>query len=223
MVGRIGIVALAAGAVLACAARTGTSELPVLPELETEAIRATAPDSPLHVIFDWSAREPDARFTGRGVARIQGPYHARIDLFGPRSEGYLSAAIVDDDLRIPPSVSPADIPPVPLLWSVIGVFRPPPGATLSGTLREGTTTRLTYEQEEGTWTFRFEEGRLRHAEWNRAGGYRYTVELEGRDAFGLPRRVVYRDWAAFTELTLELDEVERVEPFAADVWTPGQP
>ncbi|HEX7117646.1 MAG TPA: hypothetical protein VF212_02605 [Longimicrobiales bacterium] len=171
-------------------------------------------------MFDWTARERDARFTGRGAARVEAPYRARLDLFGPRGEGYLSAAIVEGELRLPPNVDPRAVPPAPLLWSVLGVVRPPEGAALVGASREGGTARLDYERDGGRWTFLVEGGRLRRAEWNSPDGGRYTVELEGQGAHGLPQRAVYRDWAAFTELTLELDEVERVESFPPEIWTP---
>ncbi len=216
------LAALAAGLLAACAARTDGPAQPVLREVETDAVRATAPGPPLRIVFDWTVREADARFAGRGVARVQGPYHARLDLFGPRGEGYLSAAVVDDDLRLP--VSPAAaLPPAPLLWSVLGVFRPPAGAALVATTREGESARLEYERDGGRWAFELVGGRLRRAEWNRPDGGRYTVELKGDGPSGLPQRAVYRDWAAFTELTLELDEVERVESFPPEIWTPGGP
>ncbi len=218
-----GIVALAVGlAAAACSTRSEAPNRPIVPELEVEVVRATAPEAPLHILFDWTAREPDARFTGRGVARVEPPYRARLDLFGPRGEGYLSAAVVDGDLRMPRNVAPNAVPPAPLLWSVLGVVLPPDRATLVGASRDGDETRLDFEREGERWMFLLKAGRLRRTEWN-ARGRRYTVELEGTGPHGLPRKAVYRDWAAFTELTLELDEVERVEPFAPEIWTPDAP
>lgn len=220
---KTGIVALTAGlAVAACAARSEPPERPIVRELEAEAVRATAPTAPLHILFDWTAREQDARFTGRGVARVEPPYRARMDLFGPRGEGYLSAAVVDGELRLPRNVSPSAVPPAPLLWSVLGVFFPPEQATLVGASSDGDRARLDFERDGERWTFILEAGRMKRAEWN-VGGRRYTVELEGTGPHGLPQKAVYRDWAAFTELRLELDEVERVESFAPDTWTPDAP
>ena len=218
-----GIFALTAAiAAASCTARSAAPERPIVRELETEAVRATAPSAPLHILFDWTAREPDARFAGRGVARVEPPYRARLDLFGPRGEGYLSAAVVGGESRFPRDVPPDAVPPAPLLWSVLGVVFPPEEATLVGASAEGDETRLDFERNGERWTYLLEAGRLRRVEWN-VGGRRYTVELEGTGPHGLPRKAVYRDWAAFTELTLDLDEVERVEPFAPDIWTPHAP
>lgn len=216
--------ALAAVVVSACAARTGDiGRQPVVPEWEAEAVRATAPEAPLRIVFDWNAVEREARYSGRGAARVQPPYRARLDLFGPRGEGYLSAAVVEDDLRLPPDVAAASIPPAPLLWSVLGVFRPPAGARLVATARDGETTRLVYEATDGRWTFTLRGDRLTSAEWERSDGARHTVELTGSATRSVPQEARYRDWAAFTELTLKLDEVERVEPFSPEIWIPGRP
>lgn len=216
----LGCAALAASALAACAARVDAPPGPVARELETETIRATAPDTALRIIFDWTARERDARFSGRGVARVQAPYHARLDLFGPRGEAYLSAAVVNHELRLPASASPGAVPPAPLLWSVLGVVAPPPGAELVATRRDGETTTLEYRHDGGRWSFALERGRLRSAAWDRDDGRRFTVELRGEGAFALPERAEYRDWAAFTELVLTLDEVEAVDAFSPDTWVP---
>jgi hypothetical protein len=208
----------------ACAARGATrTEQPPDPALAREAAEATAPRRTLQILFDWSARERDARFSGRGVARVQPPYHARLDLFGPRGEAYLTAALVDDDLRLPPATREAPVPPPPLLWSVLGVFWPPPGAELRSTTRDGGTVRLEYGRGAERWFFRLEGGRLRFAEWRPAEGGRHTVDLQPGEEDGPPRQAVYRDWAAFAELVLTLDSVEDVPSFSPDIWAPHEP
>lgn len=207
-------------ACVACSARPYTAAGPVSYEVEREAIEATVPDRPLRVVFDWRVLERDARFTGKGVARVQPPYHARLDLFGPRGESYLSAAAVDGELRLPPSVSMAAIPPVPLLWSALGIFLPPQGARLVVATRDGEKSRLEYEDNGARWRFELVGNRMRKAEWVRPDGARATVELKGNGPFGIPNEAVYRDWAAFTELTLKSDEVESVGPFPPEIWRP---
>jgi hypothetical protein len=170
------------------------------------------------VIFDWRVLDGDARFAGQGVARIEGPYRARLDLFGPRGEGYLSAALVYEELRLP---GPPDavVPPPAMIWAALGVVRPPEAAVLQGTRQRGTTVELVYGTAEGRVRYTLEAGRLRAAEWRRAGG-RMVVDLAG-DAHGLPGEATYRDWASNTELHLELETVEEVEPYPPEIWTPG--
>lgn len=213
----------AAPLLAACAARSAPPAGPPDPELAREAVEATAPRRTVQILFDWNVRERDARFSGRGVARVQSPYHARLDLFGPRGEGYLTAALVQDDLRLPPAAQDAPVPPPPLLWSALGVLRPPADAELLGTERDGAVLRLEYGNGAGRWRYRLEGGQLLYAEWLPADGGRHTVELRPGEGDGPPREARYRDWAAFVELVLMLDAVEDAPPFPPEIWTPHAP
>jgi hypothetical protein len=219
---RVGPLAAAAALLLAaCAPRGVPFEGPVDPALEARAVAATAPAGPLLVRFNWTMRERDARFTGQGVTRMAPPDRARLDLFGPRGEGYLSAALVGDQFRLQPGAVAAPLPPPPLLWSAIGSFRPPPGARLVAAFQDGESTRLHYADGTDRWRFTLEADRLRSAELDRAGA-RHTVELRGTAAAGLPQEAAYRDWSAFVELTLTLTDAENVASFPEDTWWPGR-
>lgn len=186
--------------------------------LEAAALASTGPGQPLQLIFDWNLTERDARFTGKGVARIDGD-RARVDLFGPRGESYLSAVLVDRRLELPAGLESVPLPPPDLFWSVLGIFRPPSGGDLVATREEGATRRLDYRRGEDHWTFRLEAGRLTDAEWVGAKDGRRTVQLEGLDPRGVPEKATYRDWPAFVELNLELREVREVDGFPNDIWT----
>jgi hypothetical protein len=219
---RSGAALLALGLlVTACAthgppAPPGTAD----PATADAAVAATSPDRTVRVIFGWQAVEADARFTGRGVARIQPPYHARLDLFGPRGDTYLSAALVDDLIRLPPGVQAVQLPPPALMWAVLGVVRPPAHAALVGTREARGRTELFYHADGGQLLFVLEGARLRNARWD-IPGRTLTVELRGEGPAGLPAQATYRDVAAYTELMLNLETVDEVEPFPPDIWTPG--
>ena len=85
---------------------------------------STRLETPVRLIFDWSVREPGLRSGGRGVARLEPPYRARLDLFTGRGETVLRAALVGDDLRLPEGASGELVPPPALFWSSLGIFRP---------------------------------------------------------------------------------------------------
>jgi len=208
----------------ACASsRPDPDPAPLIPELEREAMESTAPERPRRIVFNWTAREQDGRFSGQGVARIEPPYRARLDLFGPRGEGYLTAALVGDELRLPAAAPAMPVPPPALLWSVVGVFTPPPGARLSATRVDGERTTLEYADGPARWRFRFEGGQLRAVEWERSGAGRRTVEIRKARPDGLPIEAAYRDWAEYRELVLTLDRAEDVEPFPPEIWSPDSP
>jgi hypothetical protein len=211
--------AAAAALLSACAAHAPPATAD--PAAAATAIAATAPRQPLHVVFHWRALEGEARFSGEGVARTQAPYHARLDLFGPRGDTYLSAALVDADLRLPPGVTDAPIPPPALMWAVLGVVRPPTDATLIGTREQGDRLELWYDVEGTILRYVLEAGRLASARWDRAGR-RLVVELRGQAPAGLPTQALYRDVVAVMELMLNLESVDEAEPFPPEIWYPGR-
>jgi hypothetical protein len=209
--------AVAAG----CASGGSAPPAPVGPPdagIEAAALSSTGLDRPLQLVFDWKLAEREARFTGKGVARIEGD-RARLDLFGPRGESYLSAVLIGRRLQLPAGLEFVPLPPPDLFWSVLGIFRPPAGGDLVATREDGTTRRLDYRRGDDYWTFRLEGDRLTDAEWVGAEDGRRTVELEGRDARGVPEKATYRDWPAFVELNLELREVHEVDGFPNDIWS----
>jgi hypothetical protein len=195
---------------------------PPQPELEADALRATTPARPVELVFAWNLEESDARFSGKGSTRLEPPGRARLDLFGPRGETYLSAVMIDMDLQMPPGVQDAPLPPAALLWAALGIFRPPVGAQLAATSRDGATMQLDYARDDERWTFRFEEGALRYAEWVGPRDGKRTVELDGRAEQGLPRTALYRDWPAFRSLKLTLEQVHETDGFPADIWAIGR-
>ncbi len=190
--------------------------------LVSEAMSRNQLPGPLQIVFAWALQERESKFSGDGVTRVAPPDRARLDLFGPRGEGYLSAAFVAGEVRLPPGAPSTPLPPPPLLWSALGVFQPPPGTNLVRTRQDGNRLELDYAAGDETWRYRFENGRLRHVEWTARRGGRRTVELEGAAALGLPGKAVYRDWPQFVELRLTLSDAFNVAGFSPDIWNVGQ-
>ena len=189
------------------------------PGVEQRLVESARPAANRFVAFDWSLREGQSRFSGAGAARIATDYRARLDLFGPQDVPYLSAILREDRLTLPPGVPARVVPPAPLLWSALGVIRPPAGAVVIAAEVDGADTRLAYRAEEGTWTFTARNGALVGAEWRTPGGARHTVELTGAVAGGPPARALYRDWQEYRELVLELEQQEEVDAFPPETWS----
>jgi hypothetical protein len=211
----------AAAALSACAAAGNGTAGPPDAEAAAEAVRQTAPSQRLHVIFNWEMRDRDARFNGQGVLRLDDRYRARVDLFGPRGETYAAAIIDGETMRVAPAGADALLPPPALLWSVLGVFRPPVDAPLTATSRTDGGLALVYQRDGATWRFGFENELLRSTEWTARDGRR-TVQLSGNAGHGLPQQAAFRDWTEFRELTLNVTDVEQRAFFDGDVWTlPG--
>jgi hypothetical protein len=208
---------LATAAALAACATGGMEAGPADPAAEAAAVAATAPSQAVRVDFDWEIRDREARFNGQGVLRLDRGYRARLDLFGPRGETLSAAVLEGEEMRVLPMGSEALLPPPALLWSALGVFRPPVDAPLTATTRTGARMTLAYDRDGTSWRFRFENDALRGTEWTARGGRR-TVELTGTSQFGLPAQAAFRDWTEFRELTLRVTNVEESTGFSADVW-----
>lgn len=183
----------------------------------------TSLQEPLRIVFDWNLNEAGVRMGGRGVARVEPPYHARLDLFLGNGETAIRAALVDGEYRLPPGAPEDLLPPANLMWGVLGVFRPEYGIEMMGAERlEGGALRLRYRYPDGSLIhYRVVDGRVRLMERLEGDHVVERVELEVDSASRYPLEAVYRDLSAFRELRLRRASVERVEPFPPDIWDPA--
>jgi hypothetical protein len=185
-----------------------------------ELRRATAPASPRQVNFGWVLDEAGARFQGRGVARFEAPRRFRLDLFGPRGETYLAAALVDGEPRVPPALLERFRLPSPaLLWAAVGVIAPPDDAVLLEATARGNETTLRYRLGEDVLEYREEGGRLQSVRRRSGGAVAESIDLTYNDTG--PARAQYRDWAAYRTLNLTIESSTDVQQFSEDTWRPA--
>jgi hypothetical protein len=190
--------------------------------VERSLVQGTQVRGPARVDFAWELNERGARMDGVGVARLDAPYRARLDLFLNNGEGVVSAAVVEDELRLPPGGDRDLLPPIDLLWGVVGVFRPVPGTSLSGAERlEGGLSRLRYRDAEGIEVHYEVEGEtLRVIEVIDRESVVEWLRLSADRLHGYPREVVYRNLADFRELKMTVRSVRAAEPFDPAIWDP---
>jgi hypothetical protein len=187
--------------------------------LAAQAARATVPAGPRQLAFSWQLDEAGARFQGRGVGRMVAPSRFRLDLFGPRGETYLAAALVDGEARVPAALEERFRLPSPaLLWGAVGVVAPPAEARLLAASTEGAVTTLRYQLGDDVLEYRTRDGRLQTVRRSSRGGTAESIDLE-YDARGLAR-ARYRDWAAYRTLNLTLESATDVSAFDEATWTP---
>jgi hypothetical protein len=188
-----------------------------------ELQRASVPDGPRQVTFAWTLDEAGSRLRGQGVARLVAPERVRLDLFGPRGETYLSAALVGDEFRLPTGVAGAIALPSPaLLWGAVGVMRPPRDARLGDVTATERETVVRYTTEAGeTFEYRAAADPLRLVAVSRAGrgGVQETMQLNW-SAQGELQSTRYRDLQAFRELVLTIEGITGVSSFPPAIWSP---
>jgi hypothetical protein len=183
---------------------------------------STGLGDPLRIVFAWQLNEAGQRVRGRGVARVEPPYKARLDLFLDNGETVVSAAMVDGELRLPAG-APADVlPPPDLMWGALGVFRPHEGTRLLGADRlEGDVMRIRYGYLDGKELhYEVVNGGLRRLEVVDKGRVIERVEIAPERGGRYPVEARYRNLRDFRELRLERESLQVVAPFDPDIWDP---
>jgi len=180
---------------------------------------------PMRILFDWELNEQGVRVKGRGVARIEPPYKARLDLFLNNGTAVVRAALVNGELLMPPGAPRDILPPPDLMWGTLGVFRPEFGTELVGGDRlEGEALRLRYRYRDGTELhYGLEGGVLRTLELLERGAVVQRVEVDLEEGSRYPVSAIYRNLAAFRELKITRRELTQVESFPPDIWNPVGP
>lgn len=222
--GRLPALGLLAVLVAGC----GPKRLQVLgpmdsPDAVAEAMAAeTRLRAPTRIDFTWRLNEAGDRLSGVGVARVEPPYRARLDLFLENGESVISAALVDDELRLPPGARDDVLPPVDLMWGTLGVFRPVEGARLlSGDRLADGARVLRYAYPHGEEVhFQLSGDAMRALEVMEDGGMVEWVRLEPADDGGYPRSVTYRNLVDFRELEITRTGVRAADSFDPEIWDP---
>ena len=126
MTGRArGAALLLAGAALAAACA------PRLPPLRGDVVPARVPAPALpagsrKIIFEYTYKDTDVTLRGDGAARTTAPDSVRLDFF-VNNESVGNVIVIGDSLvQTRPKLARRLLPPVPLLWAALGVFRVPP-------------------------------------------------------------------------------------------------
>ncbi len=209
----------------ACGGASLGSPVPILDP--DQAVLRASRDNPFpntsQVIFRWSVREPDLRLEGRGVARLQHPDRARLDLFTENGEAVLAASLVEDQLRAREGTRLEVVPSPALLWASLGVFRPGEGVTLLGAEAfDDDVFRLRYRLPDGDeLRYELRSGRVTEVELRHEGSATHRVALTREGGGVLPKETTYRNLASFSELKVTVETVERVDSHPSDIWYPA--
>ena len=220
-VGRIGVVLLVSGC--ASAPPQPTTPPPDANQIALAATRVSELDAPYRLFFEWSVVEPGTRLNGRGVARIEPPYLARLDLFTSNGERIAAAALDGGTLRVAQDIQ-TEMPPPALFWGTLGVFRPGFGVGLTGGSRfPNGDVELRYQGADGTeLLYRLRSNRIERIDVRRGGRAREEVALARADGERFPRRATYRHLDEVRELSITLETVEHAESYPTDIWDPSR-
>lgn len=211
-------------AVAAACARQLPEPVPIArpAELAERLREGSTPGEARHIIFDWRYRGREGRFSGEGGVRYNPPDSARLDLLGPGWSGVQSAVLLGEDVYYR-GEQRITLPPPTFMWTMMGVFRPPPGVEPDGVRREDRI-ELTYDLIGArAVTFVFDTlGHLTEARLAHEGATVEEIQLEpgATDASDstVPHKARYRDLRDFHEVSIDVSEVRRREPFEGEIF-----
>lgn len=194
---------------VACASRI--QPLPGIAPLNATLPVFPLPVTPQKITFKWELNQSSIVARGEGVARLQAPDHARVDLFLGGGFGAAAAAVlVGDSLFVPPGSNGRDlVPPAPLLWAALGRLALPPvadttirvsGDTLRASLGAPVQWRVTAVGSQLTRVERISGDRIVESV-DRIPGKKVRYELSGRRS-----------------LVLDIEIQQPVPPFDASIW-----
>jgi hypothetical protein len=169
-----------------------------MPDSIAAWVGASVPTRPLALRFRWRYRDAGRSGGGRGTARVAPPDSLRVDWAAVLGLSAGAAVVVGDSLRWadPPEHFPSSIgPAVQLVWTALGVARPPreTAAVFGG--RDSTRAVWRYVEGGDTLDFRLAAAlpRTFEAEWRRDGRImarsRTLLGPAGGGLGGLPQRV----------------------------------
>ena len=189
----------------------------VRPTTGTVAVRpvpATAlPAGHRLIVFQWTLEDRDSYSRGEGAVRQAGPDSARLDFFLGGGLGTGSAILIGAELRVPEGAERTKglfMPPVPLLWAVLGRAASP--ALPDTVLRvDGDTLRVDIGAPM-SWRLTFSRDSLRRVEHVKG---RRVIAWVSRSAEG---RVRYRNEVTRRQLDVLITKFEETRLNAA-VWT----
>lgn len=186
------------------------------------AVDGTRLTESARIEFRWELNEAGSRVEGVGIARVEPPFRARLDLFLDNGEGVVSAALVDDELRLPYGAPDDVLPPVELMWGTLGVFRPLPSARLQGGDElEGAGQRFRYRADDDfELHYELSEGRVQSVEMLNGASVVQWVRLTAAADGGYPAAATYRNLVDFRELKMTRIAVITTESFDPSIWDP---
>jgi hypothetical protein len=187
--------------------------------------QSTVPTGTREIFFRWRFLA-DGRFNGSGTARVAPPDSLRVDYRGTLGLGSGRAVVMGDTVQWsePAGDFRRMMPAIPLLWTALGIVRPPAedavitGARFSGLEGAGRTV-WRFARSADTLEYVAYDGvpRVLEAEWRQRGEILARSRTE-YDSLARPASatVVFPEASARFELTVS--RIESGAVFPPDYW-----
>lgn len=183
----------------------------------------TVPGRAVAIRFRFEFQDKRRRWAGRGTARVAPPDSLRLDYVGPLGLGAGAAVVVGDSTlwADPEENFRALVPAVRMLWTALGVVRPPAAHAVVATWQAPARTIWRFADAADTLDYVASEEapRTLAAEWRREGKVlaRSQTDLDAQ-ARSTKARVVFPEASARLELTVV--SLDTTVAFPPALWRP---
>jgi hypothetical protein len=181
------------------------------------ATNREGPHEPSFLQFDWRYGDRRGDVRGEGVARYNPLDSLRLDLF-TSGEVAMAVALVGGEIRSQGQIEEVEIPPLPLVFAMAGLFRPA-ASDAPGAYLVGSDSVLVYGGGEVRRYFYLREGRLRRVEDRRHGRTIRRVNVEWPADGRWPETAEYRNLLVPNRVRWTMKEIRSVDGrFPAEVY-----
>lgn len=162
--------------------------------------------------FEWRYGDRQGSVSGDGVARFNPTDSIRLDLFAPGDVG-MAVALTEAGLSVLGEIQDVELPPLPFLYAMAGIFRPGGSEPVGGYEGKDGGDILVFRTASGSLIYYFVTPELRLSRVEEQVDDRTTRRLEitwpdpGEPA-AWPRKAEYRDFQAPNRVRWDLNTSE---------------
>jgi len=182
--------------------------------LTQRAMARRAADESTLLRFEWRYGDRQGSVSGDGVARFNPSDSIRLDLFAPGDVG-MAVALTEVGLSVLGEIEDVELPPLPFLYAMAGIFRPGASEPVGGYEAKDGGDILVFRTASGSLIYYFVTPELRLSRVEEQLDDRTTRRLEitwpdpGEPA-AWPRKAEYRDFQAPNRVRWDLETSEAV-------------
>jgi hypothetical protein len=157
--------------------------------------------------FDWRYADRRGEVAGQGVGRYNPPDSLRVDLF-TSGDVAMAVALAGGELRSLGEIEDVELPPLPFVYAMAGMFRPGGGGPEA--YEAGEDSVLVYQVDETSRIyFYIRSGRLRRVEEKEHGRTLQRVNVVWTENGRWPSRAEYRDLRAHSRVRWDMGPITK--------------
>lgn len=182
--------------------------------LTRRAMARRAAETAVLLRFDWRYGDRQGQVSGEGVARFNPTDSIRLDLFAP-GDVAMAVALTETGLSVLGEIEDVELPPLPFLYAMAGIFRPGTSEPVGGYEGNDGGDILVFKTASGSLIYYFVTPELKLSRVEEQADGRTTRRLQitwpgPGEPEAWPSRAEYRDFGAPNRVRWDLNTIQEV-------------